>query len=519
MRHYMLKLWKTIAIKIATAFISIIGIASMPYITKMLFDYDFSKGWRGAALIVSLYFVAIAVGMSFEYISQRHAWKLQKEFDILVKQDLFDCTLSKSYKEFKRYDVSDYISVFNNDVAACEQYVESWVGIIQTVLQLFVYGFFLFKLDYRLAIIIIFSSFFSLIVPKLTGKQLSLRKSSQLSGMAAYIDAIRDLLTGFRFVNNETRENISHRHKEVLKDTEEKQYHFGKFNTLTNVLTGSSMYFLQWAVFAVIGILLFMREITVGTASAALGYIQDFCYPVSYILKDINNLNASKAGRDKILNLLAEQEDKASEGSVNKFEKAIEFKNVSVQLGDFCFSDFSHTFEKGKKYAIIGHSGTGKSTILNLLMQHILPDEGMICIDGSSISGKDTSKIIACVNQFEHIFKASFEENATLFYSYQLSRMSRALGYLDNEKLRSLTSQKNAQELSGGENQMMQLLRAITADKPIILLDEPFSAVDVKNTNQLCDKLLSLDKTILFVTHNISPEYLKLFDEVVELKR
>ena len=243
MRYYFFKTKKTIFIKIATAFISIIGIAAMPYITKMLFDYDFSKGWKGAALIVVLYFIAIAVGMIFEYISQRHSWKLGKEFNILMKQDLFDSTLSKSYKEFKMYDVSDYISIFNNDVAACEQYIKSWVGIIQTVLQLFVYGFFLFKLDYRLAILIILSSFLSLIVPKLTGNQLSIRKSDQLSGMAAYVDAIRDLLSGFRFVNNETRENISKRHKSVLEDAEEKQYHFGKFNTLTNVVTGSSMYF------------------------------------------------------------------------------------------------------------------------------------------------------------------------------------------------------------------------------------------------------------------------------------
>ena len=515
MNRYILKLWKTIAIKITAAFISIIGIASMPYITKMLFDYDFSKGWRGTALIVSLYFVAIAVGMSFEYISQRHAWKLQKEFDILIKQDLFDSVISKSYKEFKRYDVSDYISIFNNDVAACEQYVESWVGIIQTVLQLFVYGFFLFKLDYRLAIIIIFSSFLSLIVPKLTGKQLSLRKSCQLSGMAAYIDTIRDLLLGFRFVNNETRENISDRHKKFLKDTEEKQYHFGKFNTLTNVLTGSSMYFLQWAVFAVTGILLLYGEITIGIASASLGYINSFCFPVSYILKEINNINASRAAADRLLEIIKYQSSHIP--SVNNFQHQIEFQNVSVTLGDFHFSNFSHTFEKGKKYAIIGHSGTGKTTIFNLLMQYVTPDEGRIFIDGEPILGKDTSPVMICINQFEHIFHTSFIENATVFSTYSQSRMKDTLCYFDNPKANSLEDKLNAQELSGGENQIMQLIRAVTADKQIILMDESFSAVDAANTKQLQQKLLELDKTVLYITHDVSKENLRYFDEVIKL--
>ncbi len=517
MSYYILKIWKSITIKIVSAFISIIGIASMPYITKMLFDYDFANGWKGVAGIVALYLGAILVGMSFEYLSQRHAWKLQKEFDILMKKDVFDSILSKNFADFKKYDVSDYISIFNNDIAACEQYVESWVGIVQTTLQLFVYGFFLFELDYRLAIVIILSSILSLLVPKITGKQLSIRKTAQLSGMASYVDAIRDLLSGFRFVNNETRENISKRHKEILVDAEERQYHFGKFNTLTNVLTGSSMYFLEWVVFAIIGILLLQGEISVGIASAALGYIKSFCFPVSYILKEINNVNASRAATTKMLAIIDRKPPQLP--AIRDFQHQIEFRDVSVQLGDFCFSHFSHTFEKGKKYAIIGPSGVGKTTIFNLLMQYVTPDEGSILIDGEPILGKDTSSVMLCINQFEHIFHASFTENATVFNTYPQSRMRKVLRYFDNRKADSLTEKSNAQDLSGGENQMMQLIRAVTAEKPILLMDESFSAVDVANARQLQQKLLVLDKTILYITHDVSEEHLRHFDEVIRLQR
>lgn len=517
MKHYVLKMWKTITIKIVTAFISIIGIAAMPYITKMLFDYDFSKGAKGAIFIVMLYILAIAVGMIFEYISQRHGWKMNMEFNTLMKQDLFDSLLSKNYSSFKKYDTSDYISFFNNDIHVCEQYIESIVEIIQTVLQLFVYAFFLFNLDYRLAVVIILSSFLSLIVPKLTGKELGKRKETHLAGMAAYTDAIRDLLSGFRFVNNETRENISERHKEVLVDTEQKQYHFGKFNTLTNVVTGSSMYFLEWMVFAVIGVLLFKGEITVGIASAALGYIQSFCYPVSYILKDINNVNACRAATKKMIPLINEKVPELP--SVDDFGSSIEFQDVSTTLGDFTFSHFSHTFEKGKKYAIVGPSGTGKSTIFNLLMQYIAPTEGKILMDGKPISGKDTSKVMICVNQFEHIFHASFAENATVFGTYPEKQINDTLTYFNNEKVNSLTEKANAQDLSGGENQMMQLIRAVAAEKQIILMDESFSAVDAANAKQLQQKLLELNKTILFITHDISEENLRYFDEVVRLER
>lgn len=205
--------------------------------------------------------------------------------------------------------------------------------------------------------------------------------------------------------------------------------------------------------------------------------------------------------------------------SVSDFQHRIEFQNVSVTLGDFHFPCFTHTFEKGKKYAIIGPSGTGKTTIFNLLMQYVNPDEGSILIDGKPIEGKDTSKIMTCINQFEHIFHTSFTENATVFHTYPQSRMKQALQYFDNQKVNSLTEKQNAQELSGGENQMMQLIRAVTADKPIILMDESFSAVDENNKTILREKLLSLDKTILYITHDVSEDCLGLFDEVIELKK
>ena len=519
MKRYILKLKYILAFQVLTALLSIVGIASMPYVVKLLFDYDFSKGIGGAIRIVFLYLLSIAVGMFFEYCSQRTGWKYQQRFYCLVKQDLFDALLQKRYTDFQKYDLSDYLSFFQNDVDVFRQYLESCVTIFQTVLQLFIYAFFLFSLDVRLTVIIILSSFASLIVPKLTGKQLSKSKADHLTALAGYTDTIRDLLSGFRLVNRETREAISNRHRESIEKTEEKEYRFGCHKTLTNVVTGSSMYFLEWIVFAALGYLLYQGQITVGTASAALGYVQSFCYPVSYIRKDINTVNASRAGKDKILKILSDTEREPTAPRIEQFHDAIQFQDVSVQLGDFCLSNFNCTFQKGKKYAIVGPSGTGKSTILKLLMQYVLPDQGRICVDGVPIEGKDLSGIITCVNQFEHIFHASFEENATLFNSYPLSRMHSALRYLDNAKLNSLLQKENAQELSGGEGQMMELVRAITADKPVVLMDESFSAVDEKNAQQLQKKLLALDKTILCVTHDTSPEHLSLFDKVIQLER
>lgn len=517
MRQYLWKLRYIVAVKVSTCFLSIIGIASMPYILKLLLDQDFRQGGISALLLTAAYGGAVVMGMGFEYISQKYSWKLEQHFNILVKKDLFDSILSWDDTEFRKKEIAEYVSLFTNDIPVYSKYMECWIQIIQWILQLFVYSYFLFSMDWRLALLIISSSVVSLSVPKMTGSKLSKKKAEHLQGQALYTEVLQDLLSGFRLINNETRQHFVKRHEDSLKTTEEKLFLYGKQNTFTNVLTGSSMYALQIMVFAVIAFLLWKQQITVGTASAAIGYIIDFCYPVSYILRDINTINASRSAKDKIVNLI--QKRKTERPSLERFEEEISFENVSVHLGDYYMPAFTRRFEKGKKYAIIGASGSGKSTILNLLMQYIKADSGQILIDGKEISGYDSSGIMLCINQFEHVFHATFRENASLFDTYPEEQLETARAYFNNDKLNSLMEIKNARELSGGEVQMMQLLRTLAVDKEILLLDESLSAIDRNNGELLKQALLALNKTILFVTHDCSEDTLKQFDEVILIER
>ena len=116
MKKYLFRLKYIIAFQVITALISIVGIASMPYVVKLLFDYDFSKGAGGMIWIIFLYLLSIAVGMFFEYCSQRTVWKFRQRFYCLVRQDLFDALLKKQYVDFKKHDLSEYLSFFQNDI-------------------------------------------------------------------------------------------------------------------------------------------------------------------------------------------------------------------------------------------------------------------------------------------------------------------------------------------------------------------------------------------------------------------
>lgn len=421
MKKYIYKMKLEITIKILSGSISIACLAAIPYITKLLIDYDFSKSKNGIILFIAMYVLAVIGNLGFEYISQLYSWKLEVKFNKVIKKDFFDSILNYDYNRFIQSDVGAYISMLNNDVKVVEQYVEGIVSIIQYVIQLGIYGVYMFVLDPIIAAVIILCSSITIFLPNITSNKLSKRKEEHLNGLGMYIGKVKDLLEGYKNVNFETKFNISCEHNKTMTETENKLLRFGKFKTFTNVLNGSFMFFLSISAFATIAVLLMQSKITVGTATATLGYIESFVFPIRYILVDLSNVKSAKYTKKKLLEFMSVEEN--SQNKLKRFETAIEFSNISIKFDDFELCNFSYKFEKGKKYAIIGHSGSGKSTIVNLLMKYLTPIEGEILIDDVNINKIDTTGILGCVNQFEHVFSTDFLNNVTVFGTYTQSNL------------------------------------------------------------------------------------------------
>lgn len=120
------------------------------------------------------------------------------------------------------------------------------------------------------------------------------------------------------------------------------------------------------------------------------------------------------------------------------------------------------------------------------------------------------------VNQQCHIFAEPFEENVTVFGSFPGSVDLKA--FLPEEKYETLTRSLDCSTLSGGEKQLVGICRALLSGREILILDEPFSALDAKTEFTVCRRLLTMkEKTVVMITHNEQPEYLKLFDRVIAL--
>lgn len=209
----------------------------------------------------------------------------------------------------------------------------------------------------------------------------------------------------------------------------------------------------------------------------------------------------------------------------------MKFENVTKKYkgGKTAVNNVSFEFEKGEFICFIGPSGCGKTTTMKMINRLIEPSEGIISINGEDIMKKDPVKlrreigyVIQQIGLFPHM---TIQENISLVLKLlkwpEDKRKARAEELLQLVDMTPDYLDKYPFELSGGQQQRIGVLRALAADQPIILMDEPFGALDPITRDALQDEFKTLQrklgKTIVFVTHDMD-EALKLGDRIVILK-
>jgi len=428
--------------------------------------------------------------------------------------------------EFYKKTIGEYISIQGNDITAIEQdYLEPFISLIRSINMLLVYGcVLLIALDWRIALVIILSSLAAILIPRLMGKSLNNARKNYQNQMGTYVTTITDLLEGFHLINTNTIMNIINRHDETLKTTANKRDIYGRKKSI--VLGSSELMskLIRGLTFATVAVLFCNGEITVGVAVATLSYVSAFIEPIDTILYDVTTMQAMKSVKEKVLSYVNMQNNE-SKRIKKKLNSEIKFSNVYFSRREFKIENICLNFEKGKKYAIIGKSGAGKSTLLKLLMGYEIPDSGQIMIDGEKLDESDLSEVFSYTAQNEHIYMSGVSDNITVFGSYKEEIAKR---FADNMAIRFVLNilqrkdDKNCQGFSGGEKQCIALLRMLAKDSDVILLDEPFSAIDVKNRFAIQNYLFSAkefqNKTILMVTHDVDQKNLKFFDHIIYIE-
>ena len=252
--------------------------------------------------------------------------------------------------------------------------------------------------------------------------------------------------------------------------------------------------------------------------------------PIKRIFKANNHIQRGISIYNRILEFLSlPDEPKGGQIIFEKLKEKIEVVNVSFYYGNKIILDnISFTIRKGEKVGIVGLSGAGKTTLIEILAGFLKPSSGKILIDGIDLWNYNIESYrskISFVPQEPFLFEGTIYENLTFSKNISLEEVRRACNLANiSEFIESLESgyfyrvSEGGANLSGGQKQRLTIARAILKNPEIIFLDEPTSNLDAQSEEKIINAIKSFlfDKTAIIITHRIST--ILFVDKIIVMK-
>lgn len=310
-------------------------------------------------------------------------------------------------------------------------------------------------------------------------------------------------------------ESESYRKKKLRLDLVESLFH-----PTLNLLIGLSVVIVVWKA----GQLVIEGQLTVGNIMEYIVYVAYLTWPVASLGYTVNRFQQSMASWKRIDQILTEDieiEDKRhTDQNIEEIKGSIEFKNVSYKYPDaqeYALKNVNLKVEAGQNAAIVGRTGSGKTTLVELVPRLFEPTEGEILIDGKNIKSIPLEllrKSIGLVPQDTFLFSDTIGENiafgTTNASQEEIEQAAEKAQVRDNildfeKKFETILGERGI-TLSGGQKQRTAIARALIRDPKIIILDDSLSAVDTKTEEAILQHLRNelKGRTTLMISHRIS---------------
>ena len=332
---------------------------------------------------------------------------------------------------------------------------------------------------------------------------------------------VEEMVTGYRTVVAYNRQNA------VVNDFDNVSDELTRVGIIAEILGGSmgpvmnvvnNVGFVIIAAFG--GYFAINNIISIGVISAFIVYARQFGRPIDELAQIYGQIQTAVAGAERVFEVMDEPlEDKSGEKNMDDLKGIIRFKNVnfSYTKEKQVLYDFNLEVKAGQKVALVGSTGSGKTTVVNLLMRFYDVDSGEILIDDVNIKDIDCDSLrrnTAIVLQDTVLFADSIENNlrysnssATDEQMYMAARMSNC-----DSMIRKMPQGYDTQLMSEGENisqgqrQLLSIARAFLAQPKILILDEATSSVDTRTEKHIQDAMVKLmkDRTSLIIAHRLS---------------
>jgi subfamily B ATP-binding cassette protein MsbA len=479
----------------------------------------------------ALKFVCVIIILSvllsnvFRYLSQRIMENLRIHTLLKLRQRVFDNVMDLHVGYFSNERKGDIISKIASDVQVVQFSVTGTLQVIfKEPLQLIAYMGTLFFISYKLTLfsmlIIPVSAFvISRIVKRL--KQQARESQETYGTMISYLD---EALSGIKiiqafnaipFIKNRFN-NENKRYSHIMRSMAKRQQLGSPVSEFLGVLMVGFI--------VLYGGAMVINHTSTLTAEAFIGYIAIFSQvmrPAKAISDSFSNIHQGIAAGERVLALVDEKPaivDAPNAVEIKSFNEGIHFNNVSFAYTDReVLKGISFTVPKGKTVALVGPSGGGKSTLMDLIPRFIEQQSGEILVDDKNIQAvtmHSLRSLMGIVNQETILFNDTIFNNIAFGKTNVTQEEVEAAAKIANAHNFILEAENGYQtnigdrgtKLSGGQRQRICIARAVLNNPPIMLLDEATSALDTESEKLVQDALNNLmkNRTSLIIAHRLS---------------
>lgn len=535
-----------------------VGILSVPQLMQILIDF-LSGNRRYSMHQIILMAVAVLLMVSFSGLcTYFFRTKFSTKAVFQYRKMAYHYLSKKKVTEFYGQNTAVYLSALNTDLQKIKEDFLDQIPILSqivicgigAVLVMIRYNFFLAMMACLISLIPFFAALFS-------GRNMEKIEENLSKENAEYLAFLKDFAVGFTIIKSYKVEGIfSTLHDKICQKVEDRMEEREKCVEKINYFAAISGYITQFAILLLCAVVAYRsKSISVGTVLAFSRLINYIIDPVTELPGMLSKARTAYALSEQFWEKIGkgeqeeQQEQQQKSGEIVKdgyhqhtdtdsHEKALPIPSLQ---GDICFSrlSFSYTPEKqvlkdftlrvkeGEKLILLGASGSGKSSILKLLMGIERSQGGEISIGNrqlSTLPEESLFRSISYIQQEVFIFDGSIYENITLFQKYSEEEMELAI---EKSGLKNLISEKgldypcgeNGAALSGGERQRINIARSLLRKTPILLADEITAALDKENSYLVLDSLLSLENiTEILVLHDLDSRILSRVDRICVLK-
>ena len=509
-----------IVVTVLVVFSSILNVLGPYFIGRAVDEFLYVKNLEGfprlLLMLASVYVMGAFLSWVTSYLVVGVSQKTVKD----IRKDLFSKLQLLPVKFFDKHNDGDLVSRLTNDVDNVSNTLnQSLTQLISSVVTLVAVFVMMVLLDIRLTLVSVLSVPFVILLTQTIAKFTRRYFKDKMKDLGALNAFTEENISGQKVI-------IAYGQEEnVLEDFQIKNENYKKSaikaETLTSIM-GPIMNFTNNIVYALIaligGYMVINKMTTVGIVVIFINYSRQFSRPINQIATLYNTIQSAIAGAERVFEILDKDEENYDgtggliEGNVN-----IEQLNFSYEANKPILKNVHMKANKGEMIAIVGPTGAGKTTIINLLTRFYDIDEGHIKIDDKQISDiglNELRKQLGIVLQDTYLFKGSVmanirygNPNASDEDVYEAAKLANAHKFIHRLPEGYLTTLSGEGfGISQGQRQLISIARAILADPKILILDEATSSVDTRTEKHIQEGIQNLMKgrTSFVIAHRLS---------------